>query len=1183
MAKKFTAMGVQAMKLFILSLLPAFAFGQAVHITPAAPVAAVGHSITITADRPVVFHLSGSGAISATKGLTTTYTAPASMSAPPTLAGCMTSPADSIFNTRVDNLPVNPNSGSWTPFAVAGGVNLYFGWGLNIVDQTTPLAAQNFSQTPQLNGTLFPVPSALAQKRENGSLTTAGTVDHHLLVLNQNTCQFYETNQTGIQINNCSTCTAESGWTYNSTSYQQPTEASADPAGLPLAPLTVHLSELENGAVYHALRFTACAECVGAQALWPAVTSSGLQSGAPPMGTRFRLKANVDISTFPPAAIAVLTALKRYGMILAGTGVTGQISMATDVTENTVIYQQLQSIAAAHLSYTDFEAVDESSLQLAAGSYAVNPANHYEAPTNYASLTVTDAANAKNILTVPIALQPVVIGTPDPTMVVQGGTATFQIPHWVTGTTNTTTNWTIIPATGAGAITGDGFYTPPSVVTASQNIILQAASAANSAVTMRIYATLIPNGGIRIDSGSLTASQDAEGLAWLPDLGFEAGSFTTVADTPSAWGTVVDAQPLSSYMYTSGGDIAYKLHVPNGNYQVNLSFGVGDCAGTYPALIPNQNAVWGSLNLQSQTALAYQNWNFSTPIASACRTAQTAHLAAQVTNGILTFGVRASTINGVDSAALLNAVSILPVNQAVANSVQTVSAITPIGTATYTLQQFDPVCGQPGYNCQNAFQLAFATLAQAGGGTLQLPAGTFTINFPGVPQNVEGGAPLSRKSLLVVPPYTTIQGHVAANGTLDSIIQWQNTSIPVFIFNNSSHSGLSNLHLSFTGMMPKAYPFGDIYLLAALGYNPTYPHQNQMSGGNGELFSFAYVFNSDYCTFDHLLFDSATHDNAHIYSFAINMKGKGVVVTNGGGLTQLAESNRITNIQVYDFDNAFLIAGQDNFVMQNITTDRRGSVASSAPGHVLYTTSTNQWDMNANLVATILGTNTTVQNITEGPNTYSNASSGGTLAIKFLNGAQISNVVSQHPEGLIDTLYVDQNVTFSNMSWTSSYALCTNVPANCSTPAINSAASPANLPVTKNLTFQNITLVSTASPTTVTLMGDNLQVNGLNITTMPNFLPGQTASNSVLDIRNSAKATITGYVYTPVISTYSATQKYNSPFTGWNTTSNITAALTVNWPKALSLPAKGSPIITSGFQASTTSFSNLVTTTVMLK
>jgi hypothetical protein len=290
----------------------------------------------------------------------------------------------------------------------------------------------------------------------------------------------------------------------------------------------------------------------------------------------------------------------------------------------------------------------------------------------------------------------------------------------------------------------------------------------------------------------------------------------------------------------------------------------------------------------------------------------------------------------------------------------------------------------------------------------------------------------------------------------------------------------------------------------------------------------------------------------------------------------------VTNVQVYDFYNGFLVAGQDNFLMQNIVTDRRGSTANASPGHLLYVTSTNLYDMNANLLQTFLSTNMNVQNVIEGPNTYSNASAGGTLAVKFVNGGKFNNVNSQHPEGLIDTIYVDQNVTFSNMTWKSSYPLCTNVPTNCSTPAIYSAVSPSNLPPTQNLTFQNITLVSTGSPTTATLIGDNLVVNGLNITTSPAWLPGQTVINSVLNVKSTSHATINGYTYTPVLTTYNPAAQYDSPFTGWNPVSNTTTAITIYWPKAIALPTSGA-IIGSGFQSSGPTYNNQVSTNIIVR
>jgi hypothetical protein len=500
---------------------------------------------------------------------------------------------------------------------------------------------------------------------------------------------------------------------------------------------------------------------------------------------------------------------------------------------------------------------------------------------------------------------------------------------------------------------------------------------------------------------------------------------------------------------------------------------------------------------------------------------------------------------------------------------------------SYNLREFDPSCGQAGHNCQRAFQFAFQTIAKAGGGTLQLPAGTFSIDFPGVAQNILGRVTISPQSLLSVPPNTMIEGHLDANGAPDSIIEWRNTSIPTFVFAKANHSGLRNLHLRFTGSMAKLYPFGDIALLTALGYHPTFPHYNQMSGGNGELFSFAYVFDSDGCTFDHLLFDSATQDNDHVFGMAINIKAKGVIENNGGGLTQLAESNRITNVQVYDFLNAFLIAGQNNFAIENITADRRGSMPNTAPGHVLYTTGTNQFDAAAKIVNMLLSTNTTVRNISEGPHTYSNAVAGGTLAIKFLKGARISNVKSQHPEGLIQTIYADQDVTFSNLSWKSDYPLCTTVPSNCSTPVIYSTQSPANFPPTRDLTFQNISLVSTANPSTVVLIGDNLRVDGLQITTPPDFLPGQKATNAVLSVKSSNGAVIKGYVFTPVLHQYNPAGKYNTPFTGWNSSRNVSAEVTINWPGQIPKPDLKAAIVASGYQDKSPQLNNSVRSSML--
>ncbi len=48
------------------------------------------------------------------------------------------------------------------------------------------------------------------------------------------------------------------------------------------------------------------------------------------MGLRLRLRADVDISPFGPQSRVILTALKRYGMILADNGSAYYISGAPD-------------------------------------------------------------------------------------------------------------------------------------------------------------------------------------------------------------------------------------------------------------------------------------------------------------------------------------------------------------------------------------------------------------------------------------------------------------------------------------------------------------------------------------------------------------------------------------------------------------------------------------------------------------------------------------------------------------------------------------------------------------------------------------------------------------------------------------------------------------------------------------
>jgi hypothetical protein len=75
------------------------------------------------------------------------------------------------------------------------------------------------------------------------------------------------------------------------------------------------------------------------------------------MGLRVRLKASVDISSFPRQARVVLTALRRYGMILADNGSPWYVSGAPNPHWSNDALHSLSRLTGA-----DFEVVDTSSL-----------------------------------------------------------------------------------------------------------------------------------------------------------------------------------------------------------------------------------------------------------------------------------------------------------------------------------------------------------------------------------------------------------------------------------------------------------------------------------------------------------------------------------------------------------------------------------------------------------------------------------------------------------------------------------------------------------------------------------------------------------------------------------------------------------------------------------------------------
>jgi hypothetical protein len=93
---------------------------------------------------------------------------------------------------------------------------------------------------------------------------------------------------------------------------------------------------VERGEIPHALRFTCRRTRRGYVHPARDFTSSATDPNLPPKGMRVRLRADFDISSYPHAIQVILTAMKKYGMILADNGsnwyVSGTVNRRQDMT-----------------------------------------------------------------------------------------------------------------------------------------------------------------------------------------------------------------------------------------------------------------------------------------------------------------------------------------------------------------------------------------------------------------------------------------------------------------------------------------------------------------------------------------------------------------------------------------------------------------------------------------------------------------------------------------------------------------------------------------------------------------------------------------------------------------------------------------------------------------------------------
>lgn len=279
------------------------------------------------------------------------------------IGSCPVFPGDNIWNVPVDQLAVSANSATYVN-TIGSATTLHpdFGtvWdgapnGMPYV--TVPGTQTKYPATFEYADESDPGPYAtpLNAPIEGGSQSTG---DRHVISIDTTNCILYEMWSAFPQ-----TASWEAGsgaiWNLNSNALRPAGWTSADAAGLPIFPGLVKYDEVLAGAINHAIRLTV--PQTQQAHVWPArhYASSLTDPKYPPMGTRFRLRADFDISSFSAINQIILTALKKYGMMIADNGSAWYIQGVPDSRWDDDDLHNLDQVTGA-----DFEAVDVSPLMV---------------------------------------------------------------------------------------------------------------------------------------------------------------------------------------------------------------------------------------------------------------------------------------------------------------------------------------------------------------------------------------------------------------------------------------------------------------------------------------------------------------------------------------------------------------------------------------------------------------------------------------------------------------------------------------------------------------------------------------------------------------------------------------------------------------------------------------------------
>jgi hypothetical protein len=288
-------------------------------------------------------------------------------------------PPDNWWNIDVSAAPRDPNEAAILAFigtnrglhpdfggdASASGPDIY-GMPYLVVPGSQPLVPVAFDYDDESDPGApgrpagYPIPpEAKTEPKwlEGGWPGSSGAGgDKHLLIVDRDNRLLFETWDTRCEPEGSASCTWRAGsgavFPLDANLRRPDGWTSADAAGLAILPGLVRYDEVfGNEPIRHALRFTVRATN---GYVFPASHRAGTTPGAPPFGTRLRLKASRDLSEFQAPVRRIFEAMKTYGLILADNGSDMYVQGTYDPRwDNDVL-----NPAFASLKVSDFEVVE---------------------------------------------------------------------------------------------------------------------------------------------------------------------------------------------------------------------------------------------------------------------------------------------------------------------------------------------------------------------------------------------------------------------------------------------------------------------------------------------------------------------------------------------------------------------------------------------------------------------------------------------------------------------------------------------------------------------------------------------------------------------------------------------------------------------------------------------------------